>query len=293
MLQFISPPMPHFIFCGEDTYPIGGRHPDRSGIGVFDLLLVTRGCLYLAEESLPLPIPAGCFALLRPDRAHRTVQPCREETHFYWAHFQTLGSWNETDSELSQDDMRPLDVFHTIHQFAHYLPRTGKLQSPDSAYASMLQLLALQDDTSSSSLWRQQLLFQELLLRMQEETKLPASSSYLTIADEAAAFLRRNYRDAFTYKTMAEELHFHANYISLCMKRAYGCTPLDYLTRYRVEQAKRLLIDTNEAVGRIAENTGFGSFPYFVRCFGRLAGTTPKAFRSQYRHNYEVATETE
>jgi AraC-like DNA-binding protein len=123
------------------------------------------------------------------------------------------------------------------------------------------------------------------LLQLQQETKLPASGSYLTLADEAAAFLRRNYKETFTYKLMSEELHFHANYISICMKRAYGCTPLDYLTRFRVERAKRQLIETNEAVGRIAEDTGFGSFPYFIRCFGRQVGMTPTAFRSQYRQS--------
>ncbi|CAI6023898.1 helix-turn-helix transcriptional regulator [Cohnella sp. JJ-181] len=283
MFQFISPPLPHFIFCGEDTYPAGGRHSDRSGIGVFDLLIVTRGCLYMAEESVPLIIPAGSFALLRPDRSHRTTEPCREETHFFWAHFQTLGSWHETEAELAPTVLRPDDVLHEIHRFAYYLPRAGTLLSPDAAYAWLRQLLALQSHASSSSQWRQQLVFQELLLRLQEDTKLPESNSYLKIAGEAAAFLRRNYRDALTYKAMSEALHFHFNYISLCMKRAYGCTPLQYLTRYRVEQAKRLLIDTDESVGRIAEETGFGSSPYFVRCFSRQVGTTPGSFRMQFR----------
>ncbi|MFC4598698.1 helix-turn-helix transcriptional regulator [Cohnella hongkongensis] len=284
MLQFISPPLPHFITCGEDTYPAGGRHADRSGIGVFDLLLVTSGCLHMAEESLSVPVPAGCFGLLRPDRAHRTTEPCREETHFYWIHFQTVGSWSETDSANSPSQPRQESTdYPTLLPFAHYLPQTGRLQSPDAAYSLLRRLLALRDETSVSSYWRQQLLFQELLLQLQEETKLPAGGTYWAVAEEAAAFLRRNYRDAFTYKRMSDELHFHANYISLCMKRVYGCTPLDYLTRYRVEQAKRLLIDTNEAVGRIAERAGFGSFPHFVRCFSRLAGSTPGAFRKRFR----------
>jgi AraC-like DNA-binding protein len=283
MFQFISPPLPHFIVCGEDTYPAGGRHADRSGIGVFDLLLVTRGCLYMAEESLPLPVGAGSFALLRPDRAHRTTAPCREETHFYWAHFQTLGPWSEVDSEEPAGEPGTDETHRAVDQFACYLPRAGTLPSPEPACAQLRQLLAMQEDPSASSHWRRQLLFQELLLRLREETQLASGNSYLAIADEAAAFLRRNYKIAFTYREMSDALHFHANYIALCMKRVYGCTPLEYLTRYRVEQAKRLLIDTNEAVGRIAEDSGFGSFPYFVRCFGRLAGMTPTAFRRQFR----------
>ncbi|MDG0793449.1 AraC family transcriptional regulator [Cohnella ginsengisoli] len=283
MFQFISPPLPHFIYCGEDAYPAGGQHSDRAGIGVFDLLIVTRGCLYMAEESVPLEIPAGSFALLRPDRAHRSTSPCREETHFFWVHFQTLGSWHETEREPAPAELRPADVLHEIHRFAFYLPRSGALSSQDAAYDWLRQLLALQADTGSFSQWRQQLVFQELLLRLQEDATMPERHSYVTIAEEAAAFLRRNYRETLNYKWMSETLHFHANYVSLCMKRAFGYTPLQYLTRYRVEQAKRLLIDTNESVGRIAEETGFGSFPYFVRCFSKQVGTTPKSFRMRFR----------
>jgi YesN/AraC family two-component response regulator len=55
------------------------------------------------------------------------------------------------------------------------------------------------------------------------------------------------------------------------------------LTRQRVEHAKRLLIHTDEPIGKIAEDIGFGSFPYFVRCFKKHTGTKPKAFRMQYR----------
>ncbi|MHA6484222.1 helix-turn-helix domain-containing protein [Paenibacillus sp. strain BS8-2] len=36
-------------------------------------------------------------------------------------------------------------------------------------------------------------------------------------------------------------------------------------------------------LGRIAEATGFGSFSYFVKCFVRLTGMTPNAYRKQFR----------
>ncbi|MBB3111641.1 AraC-like DNA-binding protein [Paenibacillus phyllosphaerae] len=285
MIQFLSPPLPHFICCGEDTYPIGGRHPDRSSIGVFDLLVVTRGCLHLSEDPLSLTVPAGSFALLRPDRFHRTALPCEEETHFYWLHFHTLGQWKEVDERPDAINEGSKDAFQTqtVHQFAHYLPQTGKMTFPEAAYGWLRELLDLEDETTVASQWRQQILFQELLLCLQQAAKLPASSSYISVADEASAYLRRNYKTAVSYKAMAEELHFHANYISLCMKRAYGCTPLEYLATYRIEQAKRLLIDTNETIGRIAEETGFGTFSYFIRSFNRLAGCTPKEFRTRYR----------
>lgn len=283
MFQFISPPMPHFIVCGEDTYPLGKKHPDRSCINVFDLLVVDRGCLYLEEEQIFYPVPAGHFLFLRPDGTHRTALPCTEETHFYWLHFQTLGDWSEEPEQRPFIPLRPDDSYMQIEQFAFYLPRTGKLQSLESMAERLRSLLQLQSEPLAAANWRQQQLFLDLLLQLQEEDGMAASCPHLVIANEAASFLRRHYKETLSYKRISEMLHFHANYIALCMKKAFGCTPLEYLTRHRVEQAKRMLIHTNEPIGKIAEETGFGSFPYFVRCFSRYTGSKPKAFRMRYR----------
>lgn len=283
MFQLISPPMPHYITSGEDTYRVGGKHPGRTNIGVFDLLIVTKGCLYLEEESTPYTIPKNNYAILRPDRSHRTATACREETHFYWLHFQTLGSWNEVDEQSSLTFPRTQNPYEQIEYFAFYLPRTGSLQTPENTYTQMRQLLLLKRDPSLLSQWKQQQGFHNLLLSLQEEGAFAGNNPYLRIAEDAAAFLRLNYQEPIKYKELAEALHFHINYIALCMKKTFGCTPLEYVTSYRLEQAKLLLIHTDEAISKIAEETGFGSFPYFIRCFTKHTGTKPKLFRMQYR----------
>jgi AraC-like DNA-binding protein len=284
MLQFISPPMPHFIVCGEDTYPVGGKHPDRSRIGVFDLLVVTSGCLYLREDEVLYTVHAGEYVLLRPDRSHWTDRPCEERTHFYWLHFQTLGEWGvgagRSPSPLTQEQPFP---YPQIEIFSFYLRETAKLSRLQAITDLLRQLLQYQKESTSTTRWVQQRLFQDILFLLQEDNAVPAISPHLTLAEEAASYLRKHYQEAIDYKRMSEALHFHPNYISICMKKTFGCTPLEYVTRHRIEQAKHLLIHTNEPVGMIAELTGFGSFPYFIRCFTRVAGCTPKSFRNLYR----------
>ena len=98
MLQFIVPPMPHYIVGGEDTYQVGDSHAARSNIRVFDLLLVMRGCLYLEEEGTTYAVKGGSFLILRPDCSHRSTRVCEEETHFYWIHFQTVGDWHNVEA---------------------------------------------------------------------------------------------------------------------------------------------------------------------------------------------------
>ncbi|UJF34882.1 helix-turn-helix transcriptional regulator [Paenibacillus hexagrammi] len=283
MLQFICPPMPHYIVCGEDTYPVGGKHPNRSNIGVFDLLLVTRGCLYLEENGVTYTVPANHYLILLPDQTHNTLQACRDQSHFYWLHFQTLGLWYETDNPQPVALEAEKLQYERIAYFSSYLTRTGHLKDPEIVYAQLKQLLLLQGEPSSLSQWKQQQLFHDLLLHLREDDGLPMNQPHLRVAEQSAAFLRTHYKEAISYKELSEELHFHSNYIALCMKEAFGCTPLEYVTKYRLEQAKLLLIHTDDPISKIADETGFGSFPYFIRCFNKHVGCTPKAFRMQYR----------
>ncbi|SDX33047.1 helix-turn-helix domain-containing protein [Paenibacillus sp. CF384] len=285
MFRFTSPPMPHYITSGEDTYAAGGKHPGRASIGVFDLLAVTRGALYLEEDGVPLTVSANQFAILRPDRAHKTAIPCQEETHFYWLHFQTLGSWSVVAEREPHMSPPITDPYPQIETFAFHVPRFGELLAREGVYERLQNLLQLHADFHAAARFRQQTLLLELLLQLQEEGSSAATAKdpQLTLADEAAAFLRRHYREQLSYKELSDQLHFHANYIALCMKKAFGCTPQDYLTRYRIEQAKQLLIHTSEPIGKIAEETGFQTFPYFVRCFSKHTGARPKEFRLRYR----------
>jgi AraC-like DNA-binding protein len=282
-IQFTAPPMPHYIISNEDTYPKGGSHAARAQIGVFDLLVVTRGCLYLMEEETPYRLSAGHYLLLRPDKAHHTEMPCSEETHFYWLHFQSVGQWSEVTEVSTFVTPHLDDPYIQMDYFSFYIPRLKKLNMPAEVYELLHQLNLLAEQPFSHSRWRQQVLFQELLLKLQEEGANELENPYILVAEQAAAYLRQNYKDSVSYEELSRTLHFHPNYIARCMKRVFHCTPLEFLTRYRIDQAKLLLIHTNQSIGLIAEKTGFGSFPYFIRCFSKRTGLSPRAFRQKFR----------
>ena len=67
-----------------------------------------------------------------------------------------------------------------------------------------------------------------------------------------------------------------------CMQREYGCTPMEYLLRFRIEQSKLLLMQTDWTVARIAEEVGFNQAPYFSSCFSRLEGMSPRQYRQLF-----------
>ncbi len=62
-------------------------------------------------------------------------------------------------------------------------------------------------------------------------------------------------------------------------QKRYGCTPMQYLRRRRLETAQRLLVTTELPVAVIASRTGFQAVAYFDRAFRREWGLTPGEFR--------------
>ncbi len=64
-------------------------------------------------------------------------------------------------------------------------------------------------------------------------------------------------------------------------RREVGLTPGQYLTRYRIAQAKRLLAESDKTMDQIARQIGASSQNYFSYLFRRETGTTPRAYRAK------------
>jgi AraC-like DNA-binding protein len=64
-----------------------------------------------------------------------------------------------------------------------------------------------------------------------------------------------------------------------CFKQATGLTPMCWLRRERMHQAKRRLTETADSIKEIAEQVGYGDQFHFSRDFRRSAGVSPSQFR--------------
>jgi AraC-like DNA-binding protein len=72
--------------------------------------------------------------------------------------------------------------------------------------------------------------------------------------------------------------HFHRAF-----KQSAGITPHYYLIQRRLENAQRLLAETNLSVAQIALKSGFSDQSHFSRHFRMLLGVTPTSFRRSKR----------
>ena len=69
------------------------------------------------------------------------------------------------------------------------------------------------------------------------------------------------------------------NYLSRVFRRDTGITPWQYLNRYRVVQAQKLLLTSELSVTEVAQHVGFNDPAYFVRVFHKETGKAPRQYR--------------
>ncbi|MGN7765386.1 AraC family transcriptional regulator [Paenibacillus sp. 22594] len=301
ILQFSVPPLPHYIISGLNQFQTGYLHPNRQHIQVFDLLIVRQGCLYIGEEDRSFTVNAGEALILRPDCHHYGSEGCREDTAYYWLHFQTSGSWSVDSASSSvlyeaggamidpvveaSVSAEPLPAaYFGIGPFSLRLSQHITLLQPARIEELLLQLEMLKSNAHLTSVrFRQQILFQEILQQLAASIEQGRSGSQSTAcAEQAASFLRAHYREEITTARLGESLNFHPVYIARCMNREYGYSPIEYLLRYRIEQSKLLLMQTSFPIARIAEEVGFNQAPYFSSSFMKLEGISPRQYRQRF-----------
>lgn len=68
-------------------------------------------------------------------------------------------------------------------------------------------------------------------------------------------------------------------YVSKWFNQDSGLSFYDYVNRYRIEHACRLLLDSSDTVMHISDQSGFNSLSTFHRIFTKLKGMTPNEYR--------------
>ncbi len=95
--------------------------------------------------------------------------------------------------------------------------------------------------------------------------------------------IRERFADpGFSLEEASQRAGVSKNHLSFEFSRETGETFTEYLTRTRVEEAKRLLATTALMVYEVGERVGYPNVEHFSRVFKRYAGVSPVRFKAGY-----------
>lgn len=94
-------------------------------------------------------------------------------------------------------------------------------------------------------------------------------------------FMKINYHKNITLDDLVELVHINKFYLIRIFKQEVGMSPIDYLIHIRIDEAQKMLRNTNIAIADIAHLVGFQSPSHFSKTFRELSNMTPSQYRRQ------------
>lgn len=124
----------------------------------------------------------------------------------------------------------------------------------------------------------------EVILPVIDIFKQKQYAQYQSISEKMIAMIQQDYGKDLTLEECAERLHYNANYLSSVFRKETGASFSEYLTRYRLNIAKRWLDESEWTVKEIAERLRYTNPQNFIRSFRKWEGMTPGRYRERKQH---------
>ena len=99
-------------------------------------------------------------------------------------------------------------------------------------------------------------------------------------------YIHENFKDNIMLNDLADQFNISPKYCGILFKQLSDNNFKDYLNRYRIEQAKKLIQERPSMKTKdLSVMTGFNSSNTFIRVFGKYTGTTPQKYAEQIMEN--------
>ena len=109
-----------------------------------------------------------------------------------------------------------------------------------------------------------------------EETKPDTNH---VILKPALDYIQANFKTEIHISDLSRLINVCDDHFIRLFRSATNKTPIKYINDMRIEEALKLLIDSDLSITEISENLGFSSVNYMIKVFKGNLNTTPKAYR--------------
>lgn len=184
-----------------------------------------------------------------------------------WGNFSAKGKFNAADVRMKLLEITALASRAAVEagvapdEVAFFsVPSSREITSPEALASIQGQYLA----------W-----LSELVARVRASREFRNAS----LVDKAVRYVDDNYHQELSLEDAARQVFLSPCYFSRLFKQVKGWSFSEYLTQVRMEEAKKLLVNTDLMISEVATRVGYRDARYFSQVFKKMAGTTPGNFR--------------
>ena len=121
----------------------------------------------------------------------------------------------------------------------------------------------------------------QILARMEKESRNRLEPTVPARMTGARKYIEKNFEQPISVESLAADAGISEAYFRMEFKRYFGLTPVAYLKKVRIENAKVMLLSGYYTVTQVASRCGFDSVSYFSAEFHRSTGLTPREYQNR------------
>lgn len=273
---------PHIRFAQEVTYVSKDRCFHVKDCRIF-YIIGGDGCIQIQDKTLPLKennlfyCCGGQFYTINAEKHLR----------FYSLNFDLSQRQRKHTTPFSPEDIKkttptapidPCDITDSDFLNSFYLLENAV--EFKNAIASIVTQYAAQRlyyrESCSTELKR-------LLIELHERNAASENSSADAL-QRILEYLHLHYKKDIKNSMLAEIAGYHEYYLNRLFVQNMGMSMHKYILNLRINEAKRLLLNTGLSIADIAFEVGFNSAAHFSDYFKQETAVSPMVFRSNFKH---------
>lgn len=232
-----------------------GRYLYQKGlVGFNDLgeLITSPRDLSEREEAVILSLRAGNYAGLMEQ-----IEPFLE-----WIKSEVV------DPEVVEREMIKLLYF------ALEAAKESKLVISEDLFTPHVEIREIHERDEMLAWFRKQ--FEQIV---QSALALREDSKYSTV-EQAQLYIESHVSQNLSLQNVARHVGISPSYLSVLFKEVTGETYIKYMTRFRIELAKKLLV-AGMKVGEVSEKVGYQTYRHFSEVFKKYTGLSPRQYKKK------------
>ena len=227
--------------------------------------------MYVVKGSVSLFTPqnteikAGSIMILPPNTPY-SYKNNTVGTSYFWIHF----TGNEAEELL-----RECNMYET--------PFICKVKGNNNIFEFYEKMSECMISKMAFSQRRISVYLQRMILDI-ADTIIPSDERISPLSD-SLQYINNNYSIPISVETLAEIEHLSISRYNSIFKELIGDPPLHYIIKIRINNACRLLEETNMTINAIGESVGYSDCHYFSRIFKLYTNMSPLKYRKLSNSN--------
>jgi AraC-like DNA-binding protein len=249
-----------------------------------EFIVVTSGKAIFQVGTVNMEVSAGQALFIQSGDIHAGYAldetPCSYDAFVFHADFLTSSMYDAVQEKF-------LDPLLT-HQYVLPVLLKGELDWEQTVHKLLLDIIRANVEaspthelTTKAQLY---LILSHLFQQAAEHSTQPGTYASREKAERLKAvlhYIHEHYQEPIRLKELAIQANMSEGHFCRFFREMMRKSPIDYVNRFRTQQAAKQLEQNDNKIAAIALDTGFDNISYFISVFKQHMGYTPSHYRKK------------